>query len=101
MCADGFLCDRGSGFGEAGEGGDRSEESRLWVIMETAVCHCPGVGERELCLPLGKVSDESVYQTITISCQASTLINADSSKQTLSTHWDLIFGNTEESIFIF
>ena len=65
VCADGFLCDWGGGPGKVGEGGDWSEESRFRVIMETAVCHRPGVRERKLRLPLGKVSDESVHQTVT------------------------------------
>lgn len=29
------------------------------------MCHHPGVGERKLRLPLGKVSDKSVHQTVT------------------------------------
>ena len=62
MCADGFLCGGGGGPWETGEAGDRSEEPRLRVVMETAVCHHQGVGERKLCLPLGKVSDESVHR---------------------------------------
>ena len=65
VCADGFLCDWGGGPGKAGEGGDWSEESRFRVVMETAVCHRPGVRERKLRLPLGKVSDENVLQTVT------------------------------------